>query len=134
MIEMNYIINQSIFRRRVYFQDVHILLPRTWSQAAHSLPTWQRADGGDVRVKPWQSVGPGLVEDTPFTLKATSCGFPGQFLHLTPRYLLDDTVAANFGPYDKVGQNCFFSSAVLIEPLRWCSGKASVGGPVSTPR
>ena len=96
-----------LFRQRAYFEDVHILIPESWpDNASYSAPTWQQVDKSDVTVGPVPGAGPGQGPgqggDAPFTVRTTPCGELGQFIHLTPHYLLNDSLAAAFGPYDKV--------------------------------
>ncbi|KAK7097266.1 calcium-activated chloride channel regulator 3A-1-like [Littorina saxatilis] len=91
-------------RQRAYFEDVHILIPDSWSdQAEHLAPTWQQVDKSDVTVGPVPADQAGQgAGDAPFTVRTTPCGELGLFIHLTPQYLLNDTLAAQSGPYDKV--------------------------------
>ena len=92
-----------LFRQRAYFADVHILIPESWpDDVTYSAPTWQQVDKSDVTVGPVPRV-PGQGQgDAPFTVRTTPCGELGQFIHLTPQYLLNDSVGAAFGPYEKV--------------------------------
>ena len=38
----------------------------------------------------------------PFVIKTTPCGQLGHYMHLTPDYLLNDTIGLAYGPYEKV--------------------------------
>lgn len=38
----------------------------------------------------------------PFTINPNQCGDLGLYIHMTPKYLLDENVGNEFGPYEKV--------------------------------
>ena len=109
----------SIFflnRQRAYFEDVHILIPKTWSDNSnYENPTWQQVDKSDIVIGPFPSDTPPSSGDSsqeqnrPFTIKTTPCGELGQYIHLTPEYVIDESIAASFGTYEKVSLFiCFF--------------------------
>ncbi|KAH9363735.1 hypothetical protein HPB48_021524 [Haemaphysalis longicornis] len=69
---------------RVYFKKVIIELPHTWPKRANawaiSESTFTRSD---VRVElPIAACG-----DQPSTSQVDGCGYPGDFIHLTPGFL-----------------------------------------------
>ncbi|XP_038047651.1 calcium-activated chloride channel regulator family member 3-like [Patiria miniata] len=94
-------------KKRAYFKDIHILVPESWEDSAeYSIVTWQRFDQSDVLVDfsgANKTNLPYTNRSTPYTNKATPCGEPGQFIHLTPEYILSQSIANPYGPYDKVG-------------------------------
>ncbi|XP_038047849.1 calcium-activated chloride channel regulator 3A-1-like [Patiria miniata] len=87
-------------KQRAYFKDIHILVPESWEDSTeYSSVEWQRFDQSDVIVD-FSSDGQ-TNNNRPYTNKATPCGEPGQYIHLTPDYILSQSTAQPFGPYDK---------------------------------
>ncbi|XP_038047850.1 calcium-activated chloride channel regulator 3A-1-like [Patiria miniata] len=83
-------------RKRVYFKDIHILVPESWEDSAeYSSVTWQRFDQRDVLVDRHSG-------DVPFVRGLKECGGSGQYIHLTPKYFLSQDSESRFGPYGKL--------------------------------
>ena len=83
------------------FGDITILIPKTWSHNTSYQPvTNETFETSDIVVDvPDPTSGEG---HKPFVIKSTPCGELGYYMHLTPEYLLDESIAKEFGPYDKV--------------------------------
>ncbi|XP_077547803.1 calcium-activated chloride channel regulator 1-like [Haemaphysalis longicornis] len=119
---------------RVYFKKVIIELPHTWPKRANaraiSESTFTRSD---VRVElPIAACG-----DKPSTSQVDGCGYPGDFIHLTPGFLAktQNMAAQTFPAYVFVHEWAHFRYGVFDEygrpghskyPLTYC-----VGGKVS---
>ncbi|XP_064641630.1 calcium-activated chloride channel regulator 1-like [Lineus longissimus] len=89
-------------RQRAYFKEVSILLPITWTQPNNltlgQLKSGQSFASANLRVdKPNPVWG-----DNPYTRQPGGCGEPGEFIHLTPEYLLNiNETQYRWGPPDK---------------------------------
>ncbi|XP_071112483.1 calcium-activated chloride channel regulator 3A-1-like [Haliotis cracherodii] len=89
-----------VTRQRAYFGDITILVPRSWSDRPQYEPqTKETVDKSDILID--QSDDRFSHGNRPFVIKTTPCGELGHYMHLTPAYVLNDTVAAPYGPYDK---------------------------------
>ncbi|XP_045147981.1 calcium-activated chloride channel regulator 1-like [Echinops telfairi] len=85
-------------KRRVYFRNVSILIPMTWkSKPEYLMPKQESYEQADVVVaEPYLKFG-----DDPYTLQYGQCGQKGQYIHLTPKFLLTDPLPI-YGPRGKV--------------------------------
>lgn len=88
-----------LYRQRAYFEDIRILVPESWSDSDSYTPVQdERYDISDIRIDlPSEDYG-----DKPYTNKPTPCGEPGLYIHLTPSFLEDESIARAYGGYDKV--------------------------------
>ncbi|KAG1691079.1 Calcium-activated chloride channel regulator 1 [Nymphon striatum] len=74
--------------RRAFFGDVVIEIPKTWSVA----PSYQYAPGKSLFSSSSFRIAEAnpKFKDTPYTLQASGCGQPGQYIHLTPAFILNE--------------------------------------------
>ncbi|XP_078612819.1 calcium-activated chloride channel regulator 1-like [Branchiostoma floridae x Branchiostoma japonicum] len=84
---------------RAFFKEVKILIPKTWSKKPEYLPagteTFERAN---VRV----DVPNALYGDNPYVQQKGACGEEGDYMHLTPKYVVDKQYGQAFwGPQGK---------------------------------
>ncbi|XP_059504093.1 calcium-activated chloride channel regulator 1-like [Stegostoma tigrinum] len=87
-------------KQQVYFADVKILLPLTWPVGSHPVqsPTTQSYEKADVIIaEPNRKYG-----DDPYTLQYGGCGEKGRYIHLTPNFILNSSLASVYGPKDRV--------------------------------
>ncbi|XP_058537284.1 calcium-activated chloride channel regulator 1-like [Ochotona princeps] len=77
-------------KRRVYFRNVHILIPTTWkSKSEYLMPKQESYDQADVII-----ANPSLkYADDPYTLQYGQCGDKGQYIHLTPNFVLTNNLS-----------------------------------------
>ncbi|KAK1165148.1 calcium-activated chloride channel regulator 1-like [Acipenser oxyrinchus oxyrinchus] len=88
----------SATRHRFYFKEVKILLPLTWAPVNYTKGRTESYEKANVIVaEPYLKHG-----DDPYTLQYDECGQMGQYIHLTPKFLLDDTMIGVYGPRGKV--------------------------------
>ncbi|XP_078697506.1 calcium-activated chloride channel regulator 4-like [Branchiostoma floridae x Branchiostoma belcheri] len=73
-------------RQRAYFGGVSILVPETWQdRPEYESATWETYDTSDVRV-----AAPNPEFDhNPYVRTYSGCGEKGEYMHLTPAYILD---------------------------------------------
>ncbi|XP_008263168.1 calcium-activated chloride channel regulator 1 isoform X1 [Oryctolagus cuniculus] len=85
-------------KRRVFFRNVHILVPITWkSKSEYLMPKQESYDQADVII-----ANPSLkYADDPYTLQYGQCGDKGQYIHFTPNFLLTNNLSA-YGPRGRV--------------------------------
>ncbi|XP_066577809.1 calcium-activated chloride channel regulator 1 isoform X2 [Amia ocellicauda] len=88
-------------RRRAFFKDVKILVPMSWREndALYRRPSREMYTEANVMVSdPFceNAITP------PFTSTLGHCGQQGRYIHLTPRYLLDNSATDTFGPRGRV--------------------------------
>ncbi|XP_013419455.1 calcium-activated chloride channel regulator 3A-1-like [Lingula anatina] len=81
-------------KRRAYLRDITILVPKTWTKNS----TYEQA-GIEAFEKANVIIDKpnGVQGDNPYVNQKGECGQPGTFMHLTPKFVLDDTVAAAYG-------------------------------------
>ncbi|KAK3864594.1 hypothetical protein Pcinc_029728 [Petrolisthes cinctipes] len=81
-------------RRRLFFRDVTILVPQSWSTAKVQYnATTQYYQDAIIRVeRPNTAYG-----NQPYTVQPGGCGEPGRYIHLTPPYLNIDRKACFYG-------------------------------------
>ncbi|XP_072920018.1 calcium-activated chloride channel regulator 1-like [Hemitrygon akajei] len=86
-------------KQRAYFRDVKILLPITWTPQPHyQRPTTQSYEKAEVIIADSHA----KFGDDPYTLQYGRCGERGRYIHLTPSFMLDDSVISIYGSRDKV--------------------------------
>ncbi|GAB6022221.1 chloride channel [Chamberlinius hualienensis] len=77
----------SATKRRAFFEEVTIVVPSTWTYKDGRYEVVQGGDRftkADVRVdEPNPTFG-----DTPYTEQPGECGEPGEYIHLTPEFLI----------------------------------------------
>ncbi|XP_066577810.1 calcium-activated chloride channel regulator 3A-1 [Amia ocellicauda] len=88
-------------RRRAFFKDVKILVPMSWREnnTVYRRPSRERYTKASVRVSdPFceNAITP------PFTSTLGHCGQQGQYIHFTPRFLMDNSATDIFGPRGRV--------------------------------
>ncbi|XP_062412568.1 calcium-activated chloride channel regulator 1-like [Sardina pilchardus] len=82
---------------RFYFKEVTILVPANWS-GSYDKATTQRYDKAHVII---DEPNPGYG-DEPYTLQYGQCGDEGQYIHLTPDFMLDDKHIKTYGERGRV--------------------------------
>ncbi|XP_062921123.1 calcium-activated chloride channel regulator 1-like isoform X2 [Mobula hypostoma] len=94
MIEASSFLHQAT-KKWLYFSDVKILLPKTWpvSSSLVQRPTNQSYEKANVIIA---EPNP-LHGDTPYTLQYGGCGEKGHYIHLTPSFLLNDSLVQVYG-------------------------------------
>ncbi|XP_006501495.1 calcium-activated chloride channel regulator 2 isoform X1 [Mus musculus] len=85
-------------KRRVFFRNVQILVPATWTDHNYSRVRQESYDKANVIVAE-QSEEHG---DDPYTLQHRGCGQEGRYIHFTPSFLLNDELAAGYGARGRV--------------------------------
>ncbi|XP_031231594.1 calcium-activated chloride channel regulator 2 isoform X2 [Mastomys coucha] len=88
----------SATKRRVFFRNVQILIPATWTAHNYSRVRQESYDKANVIVAE-QS---GESGDDPYTLQHRGCGEEGKYIHFTPNFLLSDDLAAGYGSRGRV--------------------------------
>ncbi|XP_078075062.1 calcium-activated chloride channel regulator 1-like isoform X1 [Mustelus asterias] len=87
-------------KQQVYFSDVKILLPKTWSVNSSSVhrPTTESYQKADVVIaEPYLKYA-----DEPYTLQYGGCGEKGRYIHFTPNFVLNNSLTAAYGPKERV--------------------------------
>ncbi|XP_075689079.1 calcium-activated chloride channel regulator 1-like isoform X2 [Rhinoderma darwinii] len=83
-------------RQRLYIRSAKILIPITWS-LKYNNRTREKYEKADVIIaNTFQNIG-----DAPYTSQYGGCGEQGQYIHLTPNFLLQDFTSL-YGTYGKV--------------------------------
>eukprot|EP00058_Branchiostoma_floridae_P006234 XP_002591722.1 hypothetical protein BRAFLDRAFT_80817 [Branchiostoma floridae] len=73
-------------RQRAYFGGVSILVPETWQdRPEYESATWETYDTSDVRVA---EPNPEF-DHNPYVRTFSGCGEKGEYMHLTPGFILD---------------------------------------------
>ncbi|XP_021052509.1 calcium-activated chloride channel regulator 2 isoform X2 [Mus pahari] len=85
-------------KRRVFFRNIQILVPATWTAHNYSRVRQESYDKANVIVAE-QSEEHG---DDPYTLQHRGCGQEGKYIHFTPSFLLNDELAAGYGARGRV--------------------------------
>ncbi|GAB1288214.1 Calcium-activated chloride channel regulator 2 [Apodemus speciosus] len=85
-------------KRRVFFRNVQILIPATWTAHNYSRVRQESYDKANVIVAEQNGV-PG---DDPYTLQHRGCGKEGKYIRFSPSFLLDAEVAAGYGSRGRV--------------------------------
>ncbi|XP_069594073.1 calcium-activated chloride channel regulator 1-like [Ranitomeya imitator] len=84
-------------RQRLYIKSGKILIPKTWSRS-YKNRTRERYEKADVVIaKSFLRTG-----DAPYTKQYGGCGEKGQYIHLTPNFLIQEDLTSFYGPYGKV--------------------------------
>ncbi|XP_059839810.1 calcium-activated chloride channel regulator 1-like isoform X2 [Hypanus sabinus] len=98
MIEASSFLHQAT-KKSLYFSDVNILLPKTWPYNSSSVQrsTNQSYEKANVIIA---EPNP-LNGDTPYTLQYGGCGEKGFYIHLTPNFLLNDSLVQVYGKKER---------------------------------
>ncbi|XP_056379203.1 calcium-activated chloride channel regulator 1-like [Hyla sarda] len=84
--------------KRVYIRSVKILIPVSWSANDYPRPKVETYDKADIII-----ADPNVkYADDPYTQHYGRCGEPGQYIHLTPNFLTDDSLISVYGPRGRV--------------------------------
>ncbi|XP_077133938.1 calcium-activated chloride channel regulator 1-like [Ranitomeya variabilis] len=85
-------------KKRLYIRSVKILIPASWPNRNYTKSKTETYDKADVII-----ASPYLkYRDDPYTLQYGRCGEPGKYIHLTPKFLLDDNLISVYGPRGRV--------------------------------
>ncbi|KAM4642771.1 calcium-activated chloride channel regulator 1-like [Discoglossus pictus] len=86
-------------KKRLFIRNVKILIPVTWSSRMnYTKPKTETYDKADVIIaEPFIKYG-----NDPYTLQYGGCGEPGKYIHLTPDFLVDNTLINVYGPRGRV--------------------------------
>ncbi|KAJ8031459.1 Calcium-activated chloride channel regulator 2 [Holothuria leucospilota] len=88
-----------------YLHNVRILVPESWlpDPNLYEPVTWETFENSDIRI---DHIEDGDEDDAfahaPYTNKPSQCGLPGRYIHLTPKFILDPTIATHYGEHEKV--------------------------------
>ncbi|XP_058268995.1 calcium-activated chloride channel regulator 1-like isoform X1 [Hemibagrus wyckioides] len=84
---------------KLYFKEVKILVPPNWTTGKYERATTECFDKGRIRIDNANSA----FGDEPYTPQVTGCGTEAQYIHFTPKYLLDKDLYKNvYGPKGRV--------------------------------
>ncbi|MGH0172227.1 UNVERIFIED_CONTAM: hypothetical protein FKN15_062933 [Acipenser sinensis] len=84
-------------RKRAFFRDVKILIPRTWGAwTGTQTPTYETYNQANVFITESRN------RDGPYTLQYGGCGKEGRYIHFTKDFLLNDAFINTYGPREKV--------------------------------
>ncbi|KAI9550565.1 hypothetical protein GHT06_005067 [Daphnia sinensis] len=87
-------------RQRSYINSVRILIPQSWVNIAANPNTWESFENAEVQIDlPNSKYG-----DSPYTVQLGGCGDPGQYIHLTPNYVMthsSNAMISQVGPAGK---------------------------------
>ncbi|XP_044883918.1 calcium-activated chloride channel regulator 2-like [Mauremys mutica] len=85
-------------QRRVYFQNIKILIPATWKANSYGKPKHESYEKAEVIVAaPYWKHG-----DEPYTLQYGECGNMGKYIHFTPNFLVNDYLIDVYGSRGRV--------------------------------
>ncbi|XP_013401735.1 calcium-activated chloride channel regulator 1-like [Lingula anatina] len=88
----------SATRQRAYLRNVTILVPKSWQK---------KNDYGEPGIEAFDKANIIIVKSgknpdhNPYVIQPGHCGEPGQYMHLTKKFLLDDDVASPWGDRGK---------------------------------
>ncbi|XP_056379196.1 calcium-activated chloride channel regulator 1-like [Hyla sarda] len=84
--------------KRLFIRNAKILIPVSWSAKNYSRPKTETYDKADIIIS-----DPTMkYADDPYTQQYGGCGDPGQYIHLTPNFMTDDTLISVYGPRGRV--------------------------------
>ncbi|KAG8555794.1 hypothetical protein GDO81_017816 [Engystomops pustulosus] len=84
--------------KRLFIRSVKILVPNSWSANNYLKPKTETYDKADIII-----ANPTVQHaNDPYTQQYGRCGDPGQFIHLTPKFITDDGVIQTYGPRGRV--------------------------------
>ncbi|XP_046506785.1 calcium-activated chloride channel regulator 4-like, partial [Equus quagga] len=80
--------------KRFFFKNVSILIPENWKEnSKYERPKRESYEHADVLVAPPTLPG----KDEPYTKQFTACGEKGEYIHLTPNFVLGKN-ESEYGP------------------------------------
>jgi len=85
-------------KKRAYFREITILVPNTWTNDNYESSGQISYEKADVLIA---DAHPGHGNE-PYTLHFGMCGGHGEYIHLTPDYVVNDTYTESWGPKGKV--------------------------------
>ncbi|XP_073427614.1 calcium-activated chloride channel regulator 3A-1-like isoform X1 [Dendrobates tinctorius] len=85
-------------KRRFFYREVTILIPRTWQSLNFQRPRYEEHQKASVIISS-SNVNYG---NDPYTLHYKGCGNKGKYIHFTPEFLTDDSLLPVYGPRGKV--------------------------------
>uniref|UniRef100_A0A674CAH3 Chloride channel accessory 5, tandem duplicate 1 n=1 Tax=Salmo trutta TaxID=8032 RepID=A0A674CAH3_SALTR len=85
-------------KKHLYFKEVAILVPPNWNKGNYSKAKTEVYDKANIIIDEPNK----LHGDQPYTLQYGECGSEGQYIHLTPDFMLNDDVSKYYGPRGKV--------------------------------
>ncbi|XP_018411400.1 PREDICTED: epithelial chloride channel protein-like [Nanorana parkeri] len=92
----HYLFNAT--QKKLFIRSAKILIPFTWSKQNYTKRRTETYDKADIIIaNPYLKYG-----DDPYTLQYGGCGEPGKYIHLTPNFLLNDTLLSAYGPRGRV--------------------------------
>ncbi|XP_018411397.1 PREDICTED: epithelial chloride channel protein-like, partial [Nanorana parkeri] len=85
--------------KRLFIKNVKVLIPSTWSLGSnYPTSTTETYNEADIIVaSPHLKYG-----DDPYTLQYGLCGEPGKYIHLTPNFLLNNSLLSGYGSRGRV--------------------------------
>ncbi|KAM5256802.1 calcium-activated chloride channel regulator 2-like [Ctenodactylus gundi] len=81
-------------KRRIFFRNIQILIPPTWKANNYNKVKRESYEKASVLVTDQN----GVSGDDPYTLQHSGCGKEGRYIHFTSNFLLNDDLAAGYGP------------------------------------
>ncbi|KAE8610708.1 hypothetical protein XENTR_v10012214 [Xenopus tropicalis] len=84
----------SATKNRVYIRNAKILIPMAWSNNKYTKARTETYDKADVIIASSHV----KFGDDPYTLQYGRCGEPGKYIHMTPDFLLNDSLISTYGP------------------------------------
>ncbi|XP_073499253.1 calcium-activated chloride channel regulator 3A-1-like [Phyllobates terribilis] len=85
-------------KRRFFYREVTILIPRTWQSLHLQRPRYEEHQKASVIISS-SNINYG---NDPYTLHYKGCGNKGKYIHFTPEFLMDDGLLPVYGPRGKV--------------------------------
>ncbi|XP_047488362.1 calcium-activated chloride channel regulator 1-like [Penaeus chinensis] len=86
-------------RRRAFFRDVRIVIPKSWTNTdTDEVAVFESFEESDLRIDNPNTV----YENQPYTRQPGECRDPGDFIHMTPAYLKEEVFSYYYGPPAKV--------------------------------
>ncbi|XP_046719137.1 calcium-activated chloride channel regulator 3A-1-like [Silurus meridionalis] len=83
--------------RKVFFKEVKILVPPTW-KGKYEKATTESYKKGKIRIDDSFS----QYGNEPYTHQPEGCGREGEYIHLTPDFLLNNHISEPYGPRERV--------------------------------
>ncbi|XP_069824087.1 calcium-activated chloride channel regulator 3A-1-like [Dendropsophus ebraccatus] len=80
--------------KRLSIGNVRILIPSNWTANNYKARTTETYEKADIIISnPNKKYG-----DSPYTVQYRGCGEPGEYINLTPNYLLNTSLSSVYGP------------------------------------
>ena len=81
-----------------FIESVNILVPRSWNISHIINSSSYVFEDGSIRI----DIPNGIYGDTPYTLQQGQCEQYGEYIHVTPNYLIKGFMEDEFGPLGKL--------------------------------